>query len=520
MNKCVVLICAFLLVLGGCSDFLEEESKELSYVKNCADLEELLVGGGYMKKVVLKENEDLKVNLKEKTAVYFPWLQIMDDDVNEAIAGQEETSNPLTKLRAFYNWEKDPCNIQGVLYNDPTWGRLYEHIAVVNVALDKVGEFSGEKETVQNSVIGQCYFLRAAYYFLLVNFYAKPYDPASASMDPGVPIKLTPWVEDADFERASVEKVYEQIVEDLKKAIDCLKGIQMSSFYHANEYAARTFLSRVYCYMGKWDLVPDLCREVLKGNYMIKDLTTAPSTSSWVDNDSPEIIFSQGSNATLAIFTTSVTVSHIGCFRISDELMEIFAEEPNDCRPGFLYQKSGEFVFPRKTKAVEIDDEIDFGQLDKTKFVSDNFLIRLSEVYLNLAEALAMTEQEDEARETLKMLMEKRISPSREITESGEDLVKLIRKERRKELCFEGHRWLDLRRYAVSPLYPDSKSIKHNRYYYNATTNKTPGAYAGYYRLPAYPDGGWVLPIPSAEIEQTHGSLINNQRENCLFYEE
>lgn len=327
-------------------------------------------------------------------------------------------------------------------------------------------------------------------------------------------------MEDVDFERASVEEVYEQIVEDLKKAIDCLKGIQMSSFYHANEYAARAFLSRVYCYMGKWDLVPDLCREVLNGNYMIKDLTTSPSTSSWVDSDSPEIIFSQGSNAILATFTTGFSSSNLGSFRISDELMEIFAEEPNDCRPGFLYKQSGEFVFPRKTKTTEVEDEYGGLGIDKTKFVSANFLIRLPEVYLNLAEALAMTEQEDEARETLKMLMEKRISSSKEITESGEDLVKLIRKERRKELCFEGHRWLDLRRYAVSPLYPEAKSIKHNRYNYNATTNKTPGAYAGYYQLPAYPDGGWVLPIPLAEIEQTHGSLINNQRENCLFYEE
>lgn len=165
MNKCIVLICAFLLILGGCSDFLEEESKELSYVESCADLEELLIGGGYMKKIILEEGGSLKVDLKEKTAVYFPWLQIMDDDVNEAVAGQEETSSPLTKLRAFYNWEKDPCNIQGVLYNDRTWGRLYEHIAVVNVTLDKVEEFSGEKEEAQNSVIGQCYFLRAAYYF-------------------------------------------------------------------------------------------------------------------------------------------------------------------------------------------------------------------------------------------------------------------------------------------------------------------------------------------------------------------
>ena len=33
--------------------------------------------------------------------------------------------------------------------------------------------------------------------------------------------------------------------------------------------------------------------------------------------------------------------------------------------------------------------------------------------------------------------------------ESGADLIKLIREERERELCLEGHRWFDLRRYMV-----------------------------------------------------------------------
>ena len=515
MNKCVVLIVGIcLLSLCGCKDFLEEESKELSYVHSCADLEELLIGGGYMRRNILSNYTDLNVKSKEKSSVYFPWLLAMDDDVNEAVAGQEMTSGALTKLRSFYRWEKDPCNLEGTLYDDPTWGRLYEHIAVVNVVLDKVEEFTNETEEAQNSVKGQSYFLRAAYYFLLVNFYAKPYDQASASTDPGVPLKLIPYVEDLDFERVSVEKVYNQIVEDLRKAIECLQGIQMSSFFHVNEYAARAFLSRVYCYMGKWDLVPDLCQYVLESNYMVEDLTSSGANASWLDKNSPGIMFTQGGSSMLATFASPDVSSHIGWFRISDELLELFQEDKNDCRLKLLAMNSGEFVFPRKTKEISVDME-----LDKTNFVSENFVIRMAEVYLNLAEALVMTDKEGEAREVLKTLMEKRIKPLGEITETGENLVKLIRKERRKELCFEGHRWFDLRRYAVSPKYPETKSIKHNTYQYNSTVNKTPGAYVGYYLLPPYPDGGWVLPIPASEIEQTHGSLINNEREDCLFYE-
>ena len=42
-------------------------------------------------------------------------------------------------------------------------------------------------------------------------------------------------------------------------------------------------------------------------------------------------------------------------------------------------------------------------ELDKTNFVSENFVIRMAEVYLNLAEALVMTDKEGEAREVLKL---------------------------------------------------------------------------------------------------------------------
>ena len=516
MNKCVVLVVGiFLLSLCGCKDFLEEESKELSYIHSCSDLEELLVGGGYMRRVISSDYTSLNVKSKEKNNVYFPWLLVMDDDVNEAVAGQEMVSSALTKLRPFYRWEKDPFNLQGTLYDDPTWGRIYAHIAVLNVALDKVEEFANETEKARNSIKGQSYFLRAAYYYLLVNFYAKPYDPASASTDPGVPLKLVPYVEDLDFKRASVEKVYDQIVEDLKNAIECLEGIQMSSFFRVNEYAARTFLSRVYCYMGKWELVPALCQEVLESDYALEDLTLPKGIDdSWLDKNSPGIMFTQGGNSMLATFASVENVSNIGWFRISDELLALFQEDENDSRLKLLSMKYGEFVFPRKTLEISVNMS-----LDKTNFVSENFVIRMAEVYLNLAEALAMTNKESEAREVLKTLMEKRIKSLGDITETGKELVELIRKERRKELCFEGHRWFDLRRYAVSSKYPEAKSIKHNTYQYNSTTNKTPGAYTGYYLLPPYPDGGWVLPIPASEIEQTHGAIINNERDDCLFYE-
>ena len=168
---------------------------------------------------------------------------------------------------------------------------------------------------------------------------------------------------------------------------------------------------------------------------------------------------------------------------------------------------------PRKTKATA-----EGAKNQEYQFVSDVFTLRVSEAYLNLAEAYAMTNQEGLARETLRKLMETRIQNLQPITESGEALVQLIREERRRELCFEGHRWFDLRRYAVSPKYPELKRIKHKTYDYSYAGKRAPGIYNGYYLLPEYPDGGWVFKIPTDEIKQTEGAIVDNNREDCMFY--
>ena len=86
----------------------------------------------------------------------------------------------------------------------------------------------------------------------------------------------------------------------------------------------------------------------------------------------------------------------------------------------------------------------------------------------------------------------------------GGKLISFIRDERRRELCFEAHRWFDLRRYAVSSKYPERKSIKHTTYDKN-------GVLEGSYILDVYgKDPAWVLPIPGYEIVYNQGKLIDN----------
>ena len=80
--------------------------------------------------------------------------------------------------------------------------------------------------------------------------------------------------------------------------------------------------------------------------------------------------------------------------------------------------------------------------------------LRLSEAYLNYAEAKAMLGGEgiEDATKTLNTLREHRFDPEdfeEETFASQEELINFVRDERRRELCFEGHRWFDLRRWGM-----------------------------------------------------------------------
>ena len=147
--------------------------------------------------------------------------------------------------------------------------------------------------------------------------------------------------------------------------------------------------------------------------------------------------------------------------RISDELYLAYKpEEAKDLRlEHFVVSSDGLGLLYKKMH----------GRTFVTPDMSDVFVLRTSEAYLNLAEAAACGEDEVTARKALNDLRERRIRreafDEAEVNAlSGEELVRFIREERQRELCLEGHRWFDMIRinngnYAIEFL----KSIGKNQ---------------------------------------------------------
>lgn len=454
------IIYALLLILfAGCKNFLEDYSQDMVVPQTVTDLDETLLGSGYI------QSKEVKY-LYNGDVVWF--LHILDDDVNAVMASSAQKGfqemNPY--YYGYFAWQynvrigydaTDQCD------DSKMWNSLYEQINNVNIILDGLGDENIELKSEQDRldairVEGECHFLRAQFYFALANVYGKPYNPADAADSLGVPIKLTPYVEhdeskDVQFERASIAENYEQIVRDLEASVDCFRrSPQTRSFYRASEEAALLLLSRVYLYMQDWDNAKKIAGEFLEKRSELSSYLLLDSTAVAISEESAEVVFSQGSLSLENYFSGLG-----GDFCVSDDLYSLY--DTTDSRRDVYFSRQ------INTDSIALNRKYKMGT--HRSYVSDFWLLRTAEGYLNMAEACAMTGDADGASDYLYGLRRFRIRNCKKINYSAADVVEAVREERRKELCFEGHRWFDLRRYSVCREAPFKKTIDHVFAVYN-----------------------------------------------------
>lgn len=463
--KSFVLSLLLLIGLTNCSGFLSEYSQDMVIAKHVEDFDELLLGACYIPSV--------QQEYGETGTACGGFFNILDDDVNTGrgagIVGQNTTSrawlNSVSPTFGYFAWQLEVGkNYSGTITNgdNVTWDDLYKRINTINVILDEIKDIphtTTDEDAAWWRVQGEAHFLRGCFYFILANLYGDAYSPSTASSALSVPLKLTAYVEHdknkpTQFERATAKEVYNQIIEDLKTADEYLtKSPQIDThrLYRASAEAAEVLLSRVYLYMQDWSNAELMADKALKSKHnSLAGLSLLGKGVTFLTSDNPEIIFSQGSNylAPPEIFTGGA-----GDFCVASELYNLYDKE-NDKRWETFFSVNS------TTDSIALANKYEKGLLRAR--VSDAFSIRMAEAYLNKAEACAMQSgKEAEACQYLNQLRRQRIVGYEDKTYSGRQLVDEIRLERRKELCFEGQRWFDLRRYAVNESYPYKRQIVH-----------------------------------------------------------
>lgn len=522
-NKILSYILAVALMGGtmtSCSsDFLKEYSQDLGRVQTPEDLNELLMGDCVLPLGFYSNVNSICTYKNENYVV----LHFMSDELQENLCSNTHDNDNMVvrqKMFPYFTWQQNTyLNDQGkntyASAEENLWNLAYEKINNCNMVIAEGNSLktnSVEDVAKVRRVQGECYFLRAFYYLTLANLYGKPYTEASASSDLAVPIKTSESVEDKEYQRATVADVYQQVLEDLKHAEELLLNVnEQLSIYHASIEAVYILRSRVALYMQDWQTAEEYAQKALDKNSNLQNLVGADGSSYPMSLSNPEVIYSNGASCLGNILQQSPREANLWnnfapIWTVSDDLYQLY--DDGDARK-VTYVTTEDDVVDHHPTYHKIDNSVE--SAGKYKEVSDVFSIRTAEAYLNMAEAKAQLGEDAEACSWLSKLRQKRMSQGAEVSLTGAELIQYVRDERARELCFEGHRWFDLRRYMVDVKYPYAKEIVHSmssfQNYYRDKTD--------YYKLEKN-DAAYVLDIPK-NVKDFQPSIGSNPRPQRLL---
>ena len=312
------------------------------------------------------------------------------------------------------------------------YASLYTTIFYANHVIQNAETMEGIL-TEKEQLLGEAYALRAMQYFELVNLYAKPYNSATATTDPGVPI-TTEYSSDNAYPIQPLAEVYNLIESDLEKAEGLLNiEEQITGYnYRFSKLAINSFKARVYLYKKEWQKAIDAATEALaiKSNLMDLNVDTSIMPSEY---NAVESILALEKVSSLDIANNAT---------ISNQLLTSY-DQVNDLRFSLYFTKNTNNTFSSKKS-------------EDSKYKCS---YRTSELYLILAEAHAELGDKQSAILKLNEFAKNRYLPSawdalkiKVANLSAEDLITEILEERKKEFAIEGHRWYDLRRSSRSEI--------------------------------------------------------------------
>ncbi|MEJ5301801.1 MAG: RagB/SusD family nutrient uptake outer membrane protein [Bacteroidales bacterium] len=332
------------------------------------------------------------------------------------------------------------------------WYVSYKIISATNLVINRY-----ERGEIQNpsasdlQMIGESYFMRAFAHFTIVNLFAKPYtlDPQS----PGIIIRNSD-NEKNEKARATVAEVYDFVLNDLRKAAALMKPSTYRGPGYPSVFAADALMSRVFLYMNENDSVIKYASRVIEsGKFEIESdfpnyFANAPSSKETIWCIIHTIADDKKKFGSIASMYYSDGNSGWGEEYASDNLRMLMEQNPEDTRNQYivpLLDNNGN-VMRKAGTGIKIYYVTRFSFQDGSPTLSSPVMLRISEMYLNRAEAFAKKGNVNEALADINAIRERRGLQNKLYTSvpSGKSLLDIVLEERRIELAFEGHRTFDL----------------------------------------------------------------------------
>ena len=351
---------------------------------------------------------------------------------------------------------------------DPTmsgsvWAANWTTITHANHIINKVPETGGLSVEQKNKFVSEAKFIRALEYLLAIQFFGD-----------------YPWVESTDHRevqnlpRTPLSEIYDYIINDL---LEAEKGLPLN-YSDAGGIRARVIkptatalLARIFLYRRNWKKAEEKATEVI--NNPLYELV--PDYQNVFADNSQESILEfihvdgTGSSPARTFLTPSLGGSYL--YIPTNKIINVF--ESGDSR-------KDAFVKTDVDGLLYISKYQQLGTNQETK------IMRLAELYLTRAEALAQQGNITDAAEDLNIIRS-RAGLNNTTASDQSSILTAIYQERFIELCFEGHRWIDLTRTemvdevmsAFNPSGWDSKDkllpIPQSEIDFNANLSQNPG---------------------------------------------
>ncbi|AXY75616.1 RagB/SusD family nutrient uptake outer membrane protein [Paraflavitalea soli] len=334
-----------------------------------------------------------------------------------------------TKEKNAYRWL--PATFDGLTGDISDWNAPYKQVFYANVILEALSHLpiTAANEGNWRAIKGAALFARAHAFYQVAQVFAPVYNPNSPGEKLGIPLRLTPGVDEKSV-RSSVHQTYSRILTDLLEAGSLLPAeIPFNNRNRSSRPAAFALLARTYLSMDNYPrakVYADSC--LLLHNTLIRYDTLNTQINNPFNKFNIETIYQSRFVTTNVL--RGITVSN--CI-VDTNLYRSYAA--NDLRS---------VIFYRIHSSGNINPKIGYTGINQlfTGLATD-------EVYLIRAECLARMGHVQEAMDDLNALLKNRWRANSFVpfaAATADIALQKIMEERRKELPFRGLRWTDLRR--------------------------------------------------------------------------
>lgn len=315
------------------------------------------------------------------------------------------------------------------------YNQAYTYINRWNTIISLVDDSKGDANTKQLAK-AEAKIYRAYDHFLLVNTYAKGYDPQTAATDGGICI-MDKFDLEAQPAKSTVAQVYAFIQKDIDEALPYLQEKPMD-VYHPSLAFAYAFKAKVHLFKREIASAKEAAEKSLSYNNKIFDMVA------YNTQGGPNVVAVPAANNIEVLSYMYMTgyneMNFAYQYIISPELRTLFGT--NDARFNLFFNTTS-------TTNLDQGSNTAYWATVYTKLFYPTVGMKTTEVYLMLAECYAREDKFTEAVNVLNTLRAKRIlsgTVNLAVPTTRKETMDLVINERRKELLLGFNRFFDLKR--------------------------------------------------------------------------